>query len=702
MGMGLVLCAGITTAFADISPGERQSLIALYQQTDGDRWKITTGWKEPPLAPDGFAMPGTENHWYGVTCNHANTRVTALRLPQQGLAGEDLSFLSGLVYLRTLDIRNNNLYGHNFTFLSALVDLRNLYLCGNLFESPILSMVSQLGQLRKLDLSHNRFSDENLASLAALMNLEYLNLSHNRLYFGDLAFIQDLPQLTHLDLSDNLLSGPFTIPWNQLRYVDLSDNDLEWAQFTFAGSENLEHLDFSHNRLAFYVSGAPGNGPLRYLDLSHTQVPTFPDISGFQQLEYVDLSYCNLSDQNGPVPFLNALSALKHLDVSHNRLGQYSDALLMVSGLTALEYWDLSYNRLAFQQPVSIPDSAYLKHVDLSHNKIAGPIDFTGSTNLEFIDVSYNALTEEPMLQNLSALQYYDVSHNNLRLGNLDRFSSATALKHLDASHNKLGGQGFDSLYWLTGTPDLNFLDLSNNQFRFDNLDMLASHASLEVLNLSNNHIISQVPFFNNLSPLRVLNLAGNRISGPVYLPEHAATVNLGRNHFDISALQMFPATPELKRLYLNGNAMVGRVPPEIVYLDGLDRLELGYNGLFTDDPGVVAFLETHDPDWDTTQTVAPENITAIQTAPDAVSIHWDPIAYDRGEGGYSVSYSHTEAGPFTLYGTTSDKTVSEMSISGLDPGTEYFFRVQTATAPRVQSPNTLTSEPGQVRLLLQ
>lgn len=142
MGMGLVLCASITTAFADISPDERQSLIALYQQTDGDRWKINTGWKEPPFAPDGFAMPGTEDHWYGVTCNQANARVTALRLPRQGLAGEDLSFLSGLVYLRTLDIRDNNLYGHNFAFLSALVNLRNLYLSGNLFESPILPMVS--------------------------------------------------------------------------------------------------------------------------------------------------------------------------------------------------------------------------------------------------------------------------------------------------------------------------------------------------------------------------------------------------------------------------------------------------------------------------------------------------------------------------------------------------------------------------------
>jgi Leucine-rich repeat (LRR) protein len=697
-----VLCAGVTTASADISPDERQSLIALYQQTDGDRWRINTGWKEPPLAPDGFAMPGTENHWYGVTCNAANTRVTALRLPRQGITGEDLSVLSGLVHLRTLDLSDNNLYSNNFAFLSALPDLRILYLRGNLFESPIMPVVSQLGQLRKLDLSRNRFRDEDLFALAALVNLEYLALSHNRLNYTDLAFIQNLPQLVHLDLSDNLLSGFFTISWNQLKHVDLSDNDLAWDQFTLAGGQYLEYLDFSHNRGVFNTPGAPGNGPLRHLDLSHTQVVAFPDISGNQQLEYVDLSYCNLSDQNGPVPFFDALAALKHVDISHNRLGLQSDALSTVSGLTALEYWDSSYNRLAFQLPVSFPDSTELKHVDLSHNKISAPVDFMHNTNLEYIDVSYNALTDEPLQDNLAALKYYDASHNNLRMGYLDRFSGAASLKHLDLSHNKLGDQGYDSLHWLADTPNLIFLDLGDNQFGFDNLDMLANHARLEVLNLSNNRIIGQLPFFNTISRLRVLNLAGNHLSGPVYLPEHAATVNIGRNHFDISALQALPASPELKRLYLNGNGMIGMVPPEIIYLDGLDRLELGFNGLYTNDPGVAAFLEVHDPDWSATQTVAPENITATQTAPDTVTIQWDPIAYERGNGGYSVFYSHTDSGPFTLYGTTPDKSVSEMTISGLDPGTEYFFRVRTETAPRVQAPNTLISEPGQISILLQ
>ncbi len=47
-------------AFAAIPPIERAALIALYESTDGDNWTYNNGWKTPPLAADGFAMPGTE------------------------------------------------------------------------------------------------------------------------------------------------------------------------------------------------------------------------------------------------------------------------------------------------------------------------------------------------------------------------------------------------------------------------------------------------------------------------------------------------------------------------------------------------------------------------------------------------------------------------------------------------------------------
>ena len=54
---------------AAIPAEERTALIALYNNTNGDDWTNKTGWKTPPLDTDGFARPGTEGTWHGVTVN---------------------------------------------------------------------------------------------------------------------------------------------------------------------------------------------------------------------------------------------------------------------------------------------------------------------------------------------------------------------------------------------------------------------------------------------------------------------------------------------------------------------------------------------------------------------------------------------------------------------------------------------------------
>jgi hypothetical protein len=53
--------------YSAIPSEERIALIALYNSTDGDNWTDNSGWKTPPLHTDGFAMPGTENKWYGIS-----------------------------------------------------------------------------------------------------------------------------------------------------------------------------------------------------------------------------------------------------------------------------------------------------------------------------------------------------------------------------------------------------------------------------------------------------------------------------------------------------------------------------------------------------------------------------------------------------------------------------------------------------------
>ena len=64
---------------------ERAALIALYNSTNGDSWDDNILWKTPPLDTNGFAMPGTENNWYGTTIS--NSRVTSIDLHSNQLSG---------------------------------------------------------------------------------------------------------------------------------------------------------------------------------------------------------------------------------------------------------------------------------------------------------------------------------------------------------------------------------------------------------------------------------------------------------------------------------------------------------------------------------------------------------------------------------------------------------------------------------------
>ena len=112
--------------------------------------------------------------------------------------------------------------------------------------------------------------------------------------------------------------------------------------------------------------------------------------------------------------------------------------------------------------------------------------------------------------------------------------------------------------------------------------------------------------------------------------------------------------------------------------------------------PTLATFLNGKDPDWEDTQTVAPENVAASTTSDTSVEVSWTPILYTADSGGYQVFYSTSSGGPYTLFDTTADKFASQMEVTGLDPGTTYFFVVQTRTDPHIQNQNTVDSANSQ------
>ncbi|HEY3129706.1 MAG TPA: fibronectin type III domain-containing protein, partial [Acidobacteriota bacterium] len=123
----------------------------------------------------------------------------------------------------------------------------------------------------------------------------------------------------------------------------------------------------------------------------------------------------------------------------------------------------------------------------------------------------------------------------------------------------------------------------------------------------------------------------------------------------------------------------------------------LQWNALYTKDPDLKAFLaKIIRYDLEATQTVAPENLRVVAATPTTVELRWDPIKYTGEAGGYRVFYGVSPGGPYTFFDETPNKTVSSMTVTGLDPkSTRYYFAVQAVTYPHKANQTTVVSDFG-------
>ena len=153
----------------------------------------------------------------------------------------------------------------------------------------------------------------------------------------------------------------------------------------------------------------------------------------------------------------------------------------------------------------------------------------------------------------------------------------------------------------------------------------------------------------------------------------------------------------QLRILLLESNNLSGSIPYSLSNLTSLSSspvfTDIGYNALYTNDTDLLAFLNSKDPDWANTQTIAPEVISATPTSISSVKVSWDPIVYTSESGGYKVFYSTTSGGPWTEAGVTSNKIAFEYDVTGLNYGTTYYFVVQTWTDPHSNNVNTVLSD---------
>lgn len=306
------LCKGIN----EIPETECQSLVELYETTNGEKWKNKKNWfktKQPC-------------QWFGVTC--VNNHVVTIKLDKNQLNG-NVPNLSGLTALKVLNLSRNNLTGglpsFNGTLELEVLSLDNNKLSGRLPE------LSHLKILRILELNKNQLTG-NLPNLDNFTELEEINLSDNQ-FVGDLPSLKKMNKLQKLAIYNNQLTGnlPALDQLVSLKSMHLSGNHLTGQIPEMSNLLQLESLNLSVNQLSGTLPiGLSKLANLKWLQLESNQLSgKIPDLRDLPKLSILKLQNNQLC---GEIPEGLRLSGLKEanseLQIENNHLTATHQGLL--------------------------------------------------------------------------------------------------------------------------------------------------------------------------------------------------------------------------------------------------------------------------------------------------------------------------------------------------------------------------------------
>jgi len=342
-------------------------------------------------------------------------------------------------------------------------------------------------------------------SLLGLKHLHYLDLSLNRFEDDNIpSFIGYLRNLRYLNLSNAGFVG--TIPHQLANLSNLHSLDIRGYSLQVDNLEWLSHLSLLEFLDMTYVNLSKASNWLQVMNV-------LPSLSELR------LSRCEL-DKYDPIPYVN-FSSLTMLDLSHNWF-PYS-TFDWFHSLTSLVTLDLSDTQIHIPLRVAVQNMSCLRNLHLSNNNLSSTdlnMLYNIST-LERLDLAYNNIQGvlPSAIGSLSGLMHLDLSANGFE-GKLPRsLGNMCNLQHLDLSYNKLGG----GVYELLGNSsactvkNMEFLDLSRNRLSGTLPDQLGEHKKLSILILGYNMLSGQIPVsIGNLSSLRKLVVSGNQLTGTI------------------------------------------------------------------------------------------------------------------------------------------------------------------------------------------
>ncbi|XP_040866532.1 receptor-like protein EIX2 [Glycine max] len=521
--------------------------------------------------------------------------------------------------LVSLQLWGNEIQGPIPGGIRNLTLLQNLYLSGNSFSSSIPDCLYDLHRLKFLNLGDNHLHGTISDALGNLTSLVELDLSGNQLEGNIPTSLGNLCNLRELDFSNNSIGGALPRSFGKLssiRYLNLSINKFSGNPFESLGSlsklsslyidGNLFHGVVKEDDLANLTSltefGASGNnftlkvGPnwrpnfrLSYLDVTSWQLsPNFPSwIQSQNKLQYVGLSNTGILDSI-PTWFWETLSQILYLNLSHNHI--HGEIETTFKNPKSIQTIDLSSNHLCGKLPYL---SSGVFQLDLSSNSFSESMndflcnDQDEPVQLKFLNLASNNLSGEipDCWMNWTSLVYVNLQSNHF-VGNLPQSMGSLAdLQSLQIRNNTLSGIFPTSL---KKNNQLISLDLGENNLSGTIPTWVGEKLlNVKILLLRSNSFTGHIPNeICQLSLLQVLDLAQNNLSGNI--PSCFSNLSAMTLKNQISVLLWLKGRGDEYRNFLglvtiidlSSNKLLGEIPREITYLNGLNFLNLSHNQL--------------------------------------------------------------------------------------------------------------------------
>ncbi|KAK9027806.1 hypothetical protein V6N11_067628 [Hibiscus sabdariffa] len=155
----------------------------------------------------------TPCNWFGISCKNVSgfpdPRVVGIAVSGENLRGYIPSELGNLIYLRRLNLHNNNFYGSIPDQLFNATSIHKMFLYGNNLSGSLPPSICQLPRLQNVDLSNNSLSGSLPENLKNCKQLQRLILAQKK-FSGEIptGIWPELDNLIQLDLSSNEFNGP--------------------------------------------------------------------------------------------------------------------------------------------------------------------------------------------------------------------------------------------------------------------------------------------------------------------------------------------------------------------------------------------------------------------------------------------------------------------------------------------------------------